>query len=38
MDYTELSDGEVLDEIWRLLTKDNATPEQLISFLKQTGF
>lgn len=38
MDYTDLTDSQVLDEVWKLLTEQNATPEELIAYLRKTGF
>jgi hypothetical protein len=38
MDYTDLTDSEVLDEVWKLLTEANASAEELIDYLRKTGF
>ena len=38
MDYRDLTDSQVLDEIWKLLTEQNATAEELIAYLRKTGF
>ena len=38
MDYTELTDSEVLEATWKLLTEENATAEQVIEYLRKTGF
>jgi hypothetical protein len=38
MEYTDLTDGEVLDATWKLLTEENATAEEVIAYLRKTGF
>jgi hypothetical protein len=38
MDYTDLTDSEVLDAVWKLLTEENATAEELTAYLRKTGF
>lgn len=38
MDYTDLTDSQVLDEVWKLLTEENASAEELIDYLRKTGF
>jgi len=38
MDYRDLTDSQVLDEIWKMLIEQNATAEELIAYLRKTGF
>jgi hypothetical protein len=37
MNDEPITDGEVLERVWQMLTNDNATTQQLIEYLKSEG-
>ena len=38
IELAELTDGQILDTVWEMLTNQSATTEQVIAYLKGAGF